>query len=227
MLILFKANLAGAFADLRDEEELLDVTLVSEGRFLRAHRLVLSACSPLLRDMLSSRPQDRRAGYSCGSQPGMIFLHNVRYRDAVAILNFMYQGEVNVNQEDLQAFLAAAEDLRIRGLSDRGGGGGAKETSSSNATSSSKKRGGSSSPPPAKAKRLSPDDKDERELSSKRRMVVTPDVPSGYPDGEGGRGGGGEEGGHDMYGDDPYGYHRGQRDFDDEDGPNGMPGMSA
>ena len=35
----------------------------------------------------------------------------------VAILNFMYKGEVNVNQEDLQMFLAAAEELRIKGLS--------------------------------------------------------------------------------------------------------------
>jgi hypothetical protein len=29
----------------------------------------------------------------------------------------MYHGEVNVNQEDLQPFLAAAEELRIKGLS--------------------------------------------------------------------------------------------------------------
>ena len=35
----------------------------------------------------------------------------------VAILNFMYKGEVNLNQEDLQMFLAAAEELRIKGLS--------------------------------------------------------------------------------------------------------------
>ena len=35
----------------------------------------------------------------------------------VAILNFMYHGEVKVNQEDLQNFLAAAEELRIKGLS--------------------------------------------------------------------------------------------------------------
>ena len=35
----------------------------------------------------------------------------------LSILNFMYNGEVNVNQEDLQNFLAAAEELRIKGLS--------------------------------------------------------------------------------------------------------------
>ena len=41
----------------------------------------------------------------------------IRFPDMVAILNFMYHGEVNVNQEDLQMFLAAAEELRIKGLS--------------------------------------------------------------------------------------------------------------
>jgi len=38
----------------------------------------------------------------------------------LSILNFMYNGEVNVNQEDLQNFLAAAEELRIKGLSQVG-----------------------------------------------------------------------------------------------------------
>ena len=43
--------------------------------------------------------------------------HRIRFPDMVAILNFMYHGEVNVNQEDLTNFLAAAEELRIKGLS--------------------------------------------------------------------------------------------------------------
>ena len=47
----------------------------------------------------------------------IIFLHGVRYSDIKAILNFMYRGEVNINQEDLNTFLAAAEELRVRGLS--------------------------------------------------------------------------------------------------------------
>ena len=47
------------------------------------------------------------------------FLLFSRYADVNAILNFMYHGEVNVNQEDLPNFLAAAEELRIRGLSEK------------------------------------------------------------------------------------------------------------
>ena len=41
----------------------------------------------------------------------------IRHPDMLSILNFMYNGEVNVNQEDLQNFLAAAEELKIKGLS--------------------------------------------------------------------------------------------------------------
>ena len=36
--------------------------------------------------------------------------------DLVSVLEFMYSGEVNVSQEDLNSFLAVAEDLRVRGL---------------------------------------------------------------------------------------------------------------
>ena len=64
----------------------------------------------------------------------------------VAILNFMYHGEVNVNQEDLQMFLAAAEELRIKGLSQ----------ASNEATTVPKKKlvlGAAGSQPPAKKAR--------------------------------------------------------------------------
>ena len=33
-----------------------------------------------------------------------------------AVLNFMYHGEVNVAQEELNSFLAVAEDLKVKGL---------------------------------------------------------------------------------------------------------------
>lgn len=104
----FHKTITSTFSDLRDDDEFLDVTLVCDGDIVRAHKLVLSACSPLFRIMLkkNSHPQP------------MIFLRGIRFPDMVAILNFMYHGEVNVNQEDLQNFLAAAEELRIKGLSE-------------------------------------------------------------------------------------------------------------
>jgi len=40
----------------------------------------------------------------------------VKYTDLQSVLNFMYHGEVNVAQEELNSFLAVAEDLRVKGL---------------------------------------------------------------------------------------------------------------
>lgn len=103
----FQASVTSAFADIRDEQELFDVTLVAPGgRAVKAHKLVLSACSPLFKAMFrqNSHPQP------------MIFMHGVRYSMLNAILNYMYQGEVSVDQEHLDGFLAAAEGLQVRGF---------------------------------------------------------------------------------------------------------------
>ena len=74
---------------------------------VRAHKLILSACSPMLRSMLKRNDHPKP----------IIFLHGIRFCDVAAILTFMYRGEVNINQEDLNTFLVAAEELRVRGLS--------------------------------------------------------------------------------------------------------------
>ena len=43
-------------------------------------------------------------------------MKSVKYTDLQAVLNFMYHGEVNVAQEELNSFLAVAEDLKVKGL---------------------------------------------------------------------------------------------------------------
>lgn len=46
----------------------------------------------------------------------IVILKDVNYRDLSAILHFMYQGEVNIKQEDIASFLKVAEVLQIKGL---------------------------------------------------------------------------------------------------------------
>jgi hypothetical protein len=70
-------------------------------------------------------------------------LKGVKYLDLVAVLNFMYHGEVNVAQEELNSFLAVAEDLRVKGLTQ---GGGAEKKSGNSSRNSPPP---SSSAPPA------------------------------------------------------------------------------
>lgn len=45
-------------------------------------------------------------------------MRDVEARDVVALMEFMYAGEVNVAQAHLSAFLKTAESLKIRGLTD-------------------------------------------------------------------------------------------------------------
>eukprot|EP00092_Neocalanus_flemingeri_P052703 GFUD01061691.1.p1 GENE.GFUD01061691.1~~GFUD01061691.1.p1 ORF type:complete len:249 (-),score=57.73 GFUD01061691.1:55-801(-) len=49
-------------------------------------------------------------------QHPLLYLKGVKYENILSVLNFMYHGEVNVAQEDLNSFLAVAEDLQVKGL---------------------------------------------------------------------------------------------------------------
>ena len=83
-------------------------------------------------------------------------IFRIRFPDMVAILNFMYHGEVNVNQEDLQNFLAAAEELRIKGLSEASSADSKLEKLEHHAVPKMKQTPGSShGQPPAKKPRES------------------------------------------------------------------------
>lgn len=110
----FESNVSGAFRDLRAESDFFDVTLAcdeSGGRTLQAHRVILSACSSFFKQMLRST-----AVAAPGHPNPLIYLRGVRLHDLEAVLDFIYHGEVNVAQEDLNSFLAVAEDLQIKGL---------------------------------------------------------------------------------------------------------------
>uniref|UniRef100_A0A2M4BI52 Uncharacterized protein n=1 Tax=Anopheles marajoara TaxID=58244 RepID=A0A2M4BI52_9DIPT len=100
--------IATAFDALRYEEDLVDVTLCCEGRKIRAHKMLLSACSPYLKDVFKENP----------CQHPVIIFKNVRYTDLMSIVEFMYKGEVSIGQDQLPSFLHTAEMLTIRGLTD-------------------------------------------------------------------------------------------------------------
>jgi len=105
----FETNISAAFQELRNDEDFFDVTLCCgpDGTDrLRAHKVILSACSPFFRGILKNNPH---------ANP-LIYLRGVTMEDLNALLNFMYHGEANVTQEDLNSFLAVAEDLDVKGL---------------------------------------------------------------------------------------------------------------
>jgi len=106
----FESNISGAFRELREDKDFFDVTLACDDDQIQAHKVILSACSPFFRTIL------RRNQHS---HP-LLYLKGVKYADLLAVLNFMYHGEVNVAQEELNSFLAVAEDLKVKGLTQNG-----------------------------------------------------------------------------------------------------------
>jgi len=103
----FEHNISQAFRELRDEEDFFDVTLACEDEQIQAHKVILSAGSPFFRNILKRNKH----------QNPLLYLKGVKYTDLQYVLSFMYQGEVDVAQEDLNTFLATAEDLGVKGLS--------------------------------------------------------------------------------------------------------------
>ena len=102
----FENNISNSFRELRDDKDFFDVTLACDDNQLKAHKVILSACSPFFRSVLKKNPHPHP----------LLYLKGVKYEDILLVLNFMYHGEVSVAQEDLNTFLAVAEDLKVKGL---------------------------------------------------------------------------------------------------------------
>ena len=103
----FKENVNSAFGRLRDDKEFTDVTLAYEdGQQMEAHKVILAASSPLFEKILqrSKHPHP------------LIYLGGLKSEDMMAILDFIYFGEAKVHQENLDSFLAMAEELKLKGL---------------------------------------------------------------------------------------------------------------
>ncbi|CAD0200289.1 unnamed protein product [Chrysodeixis includens] len=102
----FHANMSAGFHGLLSRGDLVDVTLAADGRLLQAHKLVLSVCSPYFQEMFKSNPNPHP----------IVFLKDVSHSALRDLLQFMYQGEVNVKQEELASFISTAEQLQVKGL---------------------------------------------------------------------------------------------------------------
>ena len=84
----FQTNMVASFKHLRDEKSFCDVTLACDGQSTKAHKMILSACSPYFKALLEENP----------AKHPIIILKDVPFQHLTAILEFMYAGEVNVAQ---------------------------------------------------------------------------------------------------------------------------------
>jgi len=152
----FETNISVAFRELREEKDFFDVTLACDDSQIQAHKVILSACSPFFRNVLRRNPH----------QHPLLYLKGVKYKELLSVLNFMYMGEVNVAQEELNSFLAVAEDLRVKGLT--------QNNSSSDAKPKSEPPKISRPPPPREPQERDP-------VPPPKRPRPTPPAPTIAP----------------------------------------------
>jgi len=92
---------------LQEGQDFADVTLACGAETqLKAHKVILAACSPFFRKVLTGHPHPHP----------LLYLRGVSAPDLRAILAFMYQGETSVAEDHLDSFLSSAQDLQVEGL---------------------------------------------------------------------------------------------------------------
>ena len=103
----FQENVFSAFESLRADKDFTDVTLVcADSQQLEAHKVILAASSPFFQNLLRTNKH---------SHP-IVYMRGMKSEDMVAILDFLYYGEANILQENLDSFLAIADELQVKGL---------------------------------------------------------------------------------------------------------------
>ncbi|XP_022186349.2 longitudinals lacking protein, isoforms A/B/D/L isoform X4 [Nilaparvata lugens] len=107
-----QSTLISVFDGLFESGTLVDCTLAADGQYIKAHKVVLCACSPYLEALLSEHY----------NQHPIVILKDVKFEELQSILEYMYRGQVNVTQEQLGHFLKAAEMLQVKGLSENRSG---------------------------------------------------------------------------------------------------------
>ena len=103
----FKESVTSSFAELRGDTEFADVTLACEdGQQVETHKVVLVTSSPFFLNILKRNKHPHP----------LIFMRGVKPENLMAMVDFLYYGEANVHQINLDSFLALAEDLQLKGL---------------------------------------------------------------------------------------------------------------
>ena len=98
------------FHQLRSDTAFTDVTLVSEDLVhVRAHRVILAASSDIFQSILSNTS-------SLGSSQPLLYLKGVRHSQLEALLTFVYDGEVELEEKHLEELMRAAKELQVKGL---------------------------------------------------------------------------------------------------------------
>ena len=108
----FHSVASTSFGLFRNEDYLHDVTLVTDDhRQISAHKLVLSACSQYFKNIFKNNSKH--------SHP-LLCLEGISSKQLSMIMDYVYNGEVQIYQDYVDKFLVVARRLKLEGLNDGG-----------------------------------------------------------------------------------------------------------
>ena len=106
----FETNIRDSFRKLREDRNYFDVTLATDdGHQIDAHKVILSAGSSFFSEVL---------GKTHHPSP-FIYLKGIKISELEHVVDFLYNGEAYVAQDELNIFLEAAQELKIKGLQNK------------------------------------------------------------------------------------------------------------
>lgn len=102
-------NMRSMFEEFYNSKTLVDVVLVVEGKEYPAHRLVLSTGSNYFHRILTNL-QDTEC------MPVIVITEDISSKDIEYVIEFLYRGQVIINEEQIASFRRAADKLGIKGF---------------------------------------------------------------------------------------------------------------
>ena len=103
----FQENINTVFAELGKDTDFTDVTLAcQDGHQVEAHKVILATSSPFFKNLLKRNKH---------AHP-LIYMRGMKSEDLLALMDFLYSGETNIHQENLDTFLNISKELELKGL---------------------------------------------------------------------------------------------------------------
>lgn len=99
-------NVSSLFQVLYQDNKLVDVTIACRDGLLRAHKLILSACSPYFERIFNDNP----------CKHPVVIMRGVQYHEMQMILDYIYKGYIDIPASSLNNLISVASELEIKGF---------------------------------------------------------------------------------------------------------------
>ena len=105
----FESMAEKTYKDLLCDNNFTDVTLAcDDDKQINAHKIILSSCSPFFERLFMKN----------SNKDLLIYLKGVTFSDLELVMRFVYLGEAEIDQLDLERFLKVSKELEIKGLTE-------------------------------------------------------------------------------------------------------------